>query len=92
MNQLRQCNEWYWLGEMLLDVGGNDALLPDSKAAPRWLSGTPNIAVNSHEFTRNHDSERFAIAIRLRGVLDCFGQLDRRFPHHVVFKEQAGCE
>src|SRR5438132_1741205 len=77
---------------MLFDVGGDDALLPNSQTAPSWLPAAPNIALHAQELVRDHDGERFTIALGLAAILDCYGQLDRGLPQHVIFEEQAGAQ
>src|SRR5258708_11910147 len=77
---------------MLFDVGGDDALLPNSQAAPRWRPAAPKIALHVHELVRDHDGERFAIALGFAAILDCYGQLDRGLPQYVIFEEQAGAQ
>src|SRR5258708_15996718 len=77
---------------MLFDVGGDDALLPNSQAAPRWRPAAPKIALHAQELVRDHDGERFAIALGFAAILDCYGQLDRGLPQYVIFEEQAGAQ
>src|SRR6266542_4784521 len=90
MNELRQHMEWYRFGEVLFDVGGDGTLLPNRKAAPRWRPAAPKIALHAQEFVRDHDGERFTIALGFAAIFDCYRQLDRRLPQHVIFEEQPG--
>ena len=73
IDELRQDMEWYRFGKVLFDVGGDDALLPNSQAAPRRRLAAAKIALHAQELMRDHDGERFTIALGFAAVLDCYG-------------------
>jgi hypothetical protein len=52
---------------MLFDVGGEHTPLPNSKGAPRRRPAAPKIALHAHELVRDHDGERFTIALGFAG-------------------------
>jgi hypothetical protein len=52
---------------MLFDVGGEHTPLPNSKGAPRPRPAAPKIVLHAHELLRDHDGERFTIALGFTG-------------------------
>src|SRR4029077_15399056 len=89
MNELRQRIERYRLGEVFLDVRGNETLLPNSKATPHRRCAARNDAMAAQQLMRDHHAKRLAITIGIGARLDRCRELDRRVPQWVVFEEQA---
>src|SRR5215475_11789969 len=58
MNELRQRIERYRLGEVFLDVCGNEALLPNGEAAPHRRCAARNDTMAAHELMRDHHAKR----------------------------------
>jgi hypothetical protein len=60
-NELRECGERYLLRKVLLDIGGDDPLLPSGEPAPDLRTDARRTAMETHELMHEHDAERFRI-------------------------------
>ena len=80
-NETRERGERYLFGEMFLDIGGDDPLLPAGEAAPHRSFNRTDPGIEAHELVRQDDTMGLEIeSIVGAGTLDLLAQLDRRIP------------
>jgi hypothetical protein len=88
-DQLGKPGERYLLGKVLIDIGGDDALLPSRETPSHRSFPAPNPGIEPRQLVRQDDAESLKIGSAGRGrTLDQPRQLERRLPQRVVLEEQ----
>jgi hypothetical protein len=79
--QLGKPGERYLLGKVLIDIGGDDALLPSRETPSHRSFLAPNPGIQPRHLVRQDDAESLKIGSAGRGrTLDQPRQLERRLP------------
>src|ERR1700736_3263343 len=89
-NESREGLERDLLGEVLLDKGVDDPLLPAGETAARGSRFDPASArIDAHQLVRQHDTKSFEIGPIVRArALEQLHQLERSIPERGILKEQ----
>jgi hypothetical protein len=78
-DQLGKPGERYLLAKVLIDIGGDDALLPSRETPSHRSFPAPNPGIEPHQLVRQDDAESLKIGSAGRGrTLDQPRQLERR--------------